>query len=184
MNLKIRMFTTQRTRISFPDRLYSSIEPSLDIYLYFNSFERNMLPGRPRCPRRIEKEPDVIYFKPRGVPLRDLEVVVLQVEGLEAIRLVDLEGMEQEQAAMIMGVSRRAFWGDLQNARKGVADALVGGKAIKIEGGSYEVGRTMKSGRTNRHCQRELSGTGQHRSCPRAEGWSSERTRTKNEERK
>jgi len=117
--------------------------------------------------RRIEKEPDVIYFKPRGIPLRELKVVVLRVEGLEAIRLVDLEGMEQEQAARIMGVSRRAFWGDLQAARRGIADALVGGKAIKIEGGSYEIERTRKSGCPNRRCEGELSGTGLHRSRPR-----------------
>ena len=54
-----------------------------------------MMPGRPRCLRRIEKEPDVTYFKPRGVPLRELEVIILRVEGLEAIRLVDLEGKDQ-----------------------------------------------------------------------------------------
>lgn len=47
-----------------------------------------MPPGRTRCIRRTEKEPDVTYFKPRGAPLRELEVVILRLEGLEAIRLV------------------------------------------------------------------------------------------------
>lgn len=98
-----------------------------------------MRPGRPRCPRRIENEPDVTYFKPRGIPLKELEVIVLSIEELETVRLVDLEGMEQEQAAQKMGISRRAFWEDLQAARRKITGALVDGKAIEIKGGSYMV---------------------------------------------
>jgi uncharacterized protein len=98
-----------------------------------------MRPGRPRCPRRIEREPDITYFKPRGIPLNQLGVVRILVEELEAIRLTDIEGMEQEQAAQSMGISRRAFWEDLQRARSKIAVALVEGKAIRIEGGSYRV---------------------------------------------
>lgn len=95
------------------------------------------IPGRPRCPRRIEYRPSVTYFKPKGVPLSELEVVSLAVEEVEALRLVDLEEMQQEEAAQSMGISRRAFWEDLQSARKKVAFALTNGKAIEIKGGTH-----------------------------------------------
>jgi hypothetical protein len=90
--------------------------------------------GRPKAPRRIECSPDVLYFKPRGVPLKELETVALAIEELEALRLTDLEGLQQEDAAISMGISRRAFWQDLQNARRKVALALIEGKAIEITG--------------------------------------------------
>ncbi|ETA67549.1 MAG: uncharacterized protein PWQ51_1294 [Methanolobus sp.] len=90
--------------------------------------------GRPKAPRRIECSPDVLYFKPRGVPLKELETVALAIEELEALRLADLEGLQQEEAAISMGISRRAFWQDLQNARRKVALALIEGKAIEITG--------------------------------------------------
>jgi uncharacterized protein len=93
--------------------------------------------GRPKCPRRVEQTPDVTYFKPRGVPLSDLEVVSLTVEELEALRLVDIEGLRQEDAAARVGISRRAFWEDLKAARMKVALALSTGKAIEIKGGNY-----------------------------------------------
>lgn len=96
-----------------------------------------MRPGRPRCPRRIETEPPVTYFKPRGVPMSELDVVILTLEELEALRLSDLEGLGQEEAAKRMGISRRAIWEDLQNARSKIAEALVNGKAIEIKGGDY-----------------------------------------------
>jgi predicted DNA-binding protein (UPF0251 family) len=126
-----------------------------------------MRPGRPRCPRRIENEPDVTYFKPRGVPLDGLDVVILSLEELEAVRLIDLEGMEQEQASQKMGISRRAFWEDLQGARRRIVEALVGGKAIEIKGGSYmvEVKRKFRC----YDCQNEWEepyGTGRPQKCP------------------
>ena len=103
-----------------------------------------MRPGRPRCLRRIENEPVISYFKPRGVPLSDLDVVLLSLEELEAARLVDLEGLNQEEAAQRMGISRRALWEDLQNARRKIVEALVQGKAIEIKGGHYTVTRASK----------------------------------------
>jgi predicted DNA-binding protein (UPF0251 family) len=93
--------------------------------------------GRPKCPRRIQNIPDVTYFKPGCVPLSEPDSVSLAVEELEALRLVDLEGLQQEEAAQQMGVSRRVFWVDLQSARRKVALALTGGKAIHIRGGNY-----------------------------------------------
>lgn len=89
--------------------------------------------GRPKCPRRIGYAPHVTYFKPTGIPMSQLEVVSIAMEELEALRLVDLEGLQQEEAAFQMGISRRSFWEDLQCARRKVSFALTTGRAIKIE---------------------------------------------------
>ncbi|ODS36677.1 MAG: hypothetical protein A7316_02525 [Candidatus Altiarchaeales archaeon WOR_SM1_86-2] len=95
--------------------------------------------GRPRCLRNVSGIPDVDYFKPRGIPLVDLEAVRLSVEELEAIRLVDFEGLEHEEAAKRVNVSRKTLWRDLKSGRKKVVDALINGKAIEIKGGSFVV---------------------------------------------
>ena len=92
---------------------------------------------RPKKNRKVAFNPDVSYFKPRGIPLRSLEEVRLTVDELEAIRLSDGEGLSQEEAGRRMGVSRATFGRIIQNARQLVADALVKGKAIRIEGGKY-----------------------------------------------
>lgn len=83
--------------------------------------------------------PPAPMFRPMGVPT--VNVVTLRVEELEAIRLVDLEGLEQEEAAKRMGVSRKTLWTDLKSARKKVVYALVNGYAIEIRGGSYLMAR-------------------------------------------
>ena len=92
----------------------------------------------PKC-RRVGFVPDVTVFKPAGAPLRELEEEVLTVEELEAIRLKDLEGLQQEECADIMKVSRPTFQRDLTSARKKIARALVEGRALRIEGGNYKV---------------------------------------------
>jgi predicted DNA-binding protein (UPF0251 family)/predicted Fe-Mo cluster-binding NifX family protein len=71
--------------------------------------------------------------------MRDLAEVSLAVEGLEAIRLADLEGLNMETAAVGMGVSRHTFGRILAEGRRAVAEALVNGSALRIEGGHYEV---------------------------------------------
>ncbi len=96
------------------------------------------MPRPPKC-RRIAVTPAADYFKPRGIPMRDLTEVFLIMEGLEALRLADLEGMTMEQAAQGMGVSRHTFGRILAEARRTVAQALVGGRALRIEGGHYEI---------------------------------------------
>jgi predicted DNA-binding protein (UPF0251 family) len=94
---------------------------------------------RPRLRRWVTSVPKATYFKPQGIPLRDLEDVCLSIEGLEALRLADLEGMTAEAAAVGMGVSRHTFGRVLTEARAAVARALVAGAALRIEGGHYEV---------------------------------------------
>lgn len=90
---------------------------------------------RPCCRRRIEGAPPAGVFKPAGIPGRFLEEVVLGLDGLEAIRLADLEGLYQEEAAARMGVSRATFGRIVADARRRVAEALVEGKLLRIEGG-------------------------------------------------
>lgn len=94
---------------------------------------------RPKNPRSIDFLPGVVYFKPRGIPLRFLEEVNLLVEELEAIRLSDVEGLSQEVCGQRMKVSQPTFHRILESARRKVAAALTGGKAIKIEGGSFDM---------------------------------------------
>jgi len=90
---------------------------------------------RPFCQRRIAFVPSVTYFKPAGIPLRELEEVALTLDELEAIRLADLQGLYQEQAAQEMGVSRATFGRIVESARRKVAHALTSGKALRLEGG-------------------------------------------------
>lgn len=94
---------------------------------------------RPRHCRYVQGRPQADYFKPRGVPLVELEEVCLSVEGLEALRLADLEGMTAKQAAGRMHISRHIFGRVLAQARKTVAEALIQGKALCIAGGVYAV---------------------------------------------
>jgi predicted DNA-binding protein (UPF0251 family) len=94
---------------------------------------------RPRQCRRVAQMPHASYYKPRGVPLRVLECVELTVDELEAVRLADLEGMYQEEAAAKMNVSRQTFGRIVETAHKKIADALVHGKALSIRGGTVEV---------------------------------------------
>ena len=87
-----------------------------------------------RC-RRIRCKPDTNYFKPRGIPLDMLEEVNLSLDELEAVRLADLEGLYQEDAAKKMDISRQTFGNIINSAHKKIADVLLNAKALKIEGG-------------------------------------------------
>jgi uncharacterized protein len=94
---------------------------------------------RPPIERAVAGVPRITLFKPAGVPARELEQLQLGVDELEAIRLVDLEGLSHVQAAEVMGVSRQTVGRVLERGRARVAEALVGGKAILIGGGQYRV---------------------------------------------
>lgn len=91
--------------------------------------------ARPQCPRKIESAPGTLYFKPRAIPLSQLQEVIITFDEYEAIRLADLKGLYQKQAAQKMIISRQTFGRIIESARKKIADALINGKAIKIEGG-------------------------------------------------
>ncbi len=95
----------------------------------------------PRPPkwRRVEFVPQINCFKPVGIPLREMDEIRLPVEELEAIRLKDYEGLEQEACAERMRISRPTFHRVLHSARLKIAEALITGKAIRIEGGRFRM---------------------------------------------
>lgn len=92
---------------------------------------------RPKQHRHVSSTPKATYFKPWGIPLIHLNEVRLSVEGLEAVRLADLEGLPCCRAATHMGVSRHTFGRILTEARQIIAAALVKGQALRIEGGDW-----------------------------------------------
>lgn len=94
---------------------------------------------RPRKCRMVDAKPGVWLFKPQGIPARLLDEVYLPIEGYEALRLADLEGLRQDEAAAKMKVSRQTFGRILSDARRAVADALIHGLALRIEGGDYRM---------------------------------------------
>lgn len=93
--------------------------------------------GRRKIRRLVRELPAAVFFKPTGIPMKELERQVISIEGFEALRLVDGEGMLQQEAAELMGVSRPTLSRILAEARKGVATALANGRAIELEGGEY-----------------------------------------------
>jgi len=82
--------------------------------------------------------PPVSFYKPQGVPLDELKGAVLPIDGLEALRLVDALGMDHDEAAARMDVSRPTLSRLLAEARRIVATALINGWALRIEGGDVE----------------------------------------------
>jgi predicted DNA-binding protein (UPF0251 family) len=88
---------------------------------------------RPRKCRYLSHEAKIKYFKPAGVGVRDLEIVILQKDEIEALRLKDFEGLSQDECAEKMNVSQPTFHRILLNARKKLSDAIVNGKAIELE---------------------------------------------------
>lgn len=90
--------------------------------------------GRPRKRRLMQREGFWRCYQPCCNPDDEGGTIPLQPEELEAIRLVDLLGHDQESAAMVMGVSRKTLWRDLHDGRRKIADALVNGKRIVIQG--------------------------------------------------
>lgn len=88
---------------------------------------------RPKKYRCIKCKPNATYFKPRGIPLIELEEVSISMDELETIRLADYEGIYQEEAAMEMKISRQTFGRILNEAHRKVAECLLKGKALKIE---------------------------------------------------
>lgn len=95
--------------------------------------------SRPVKPRRVRHLPRVTYFKPMGTPMHRLKETVMTVDELEALRLKDLEGIDQRRCADQMGVAQSTLQRILSSARKKLTGAIVGGNALRIEGGSYSI---------------------------------------------
>lgn len=96
---------------------------------------------RPRIHRRIFFDPQITFFKPSGVMMRNLKTSILTKDELEAVRLIDYEKIGQGKACKKMKISQPTLSRLLSSARKKIADALVNGKAIKIQGGNYKMVR-------------------------------------------
>lgn len=125
---------------------------------------------RPRQCRRVARLPLATFYKPRGIPLGALQHVALMVDELEALRLADLEGLYQEEAARRMNVSRQTFGRILNSAHAKVADVLVNGKALSIEGGPVEVAAPAAPGRMGRGPGGPPHGRGRGRCRRRGQG--------------
>jgi len=96
------------------------------------------MPRKIKC-RRVGHIPKTSFFKPAGIPVFELEEIILKIEEAEALRLKDLIGLDQVECAQEMGVSRTTFQRILIEARRKVADALINSKMVVLEGGNYEL---------------------------------------------
>jgi len=105
------------------------------MYVFFNfelDYDYYM---RPKKERNIACTIDAKYFKPRGIPMSELSEIVLLADEVEAIRLADHESLYQEEAAVKMKISRQTFGRIIESAHAKIADALINGKALKLEDG-------------------------------------------------
>jgi len=101
---------------------------------------------RPKKKRMVQFAPQVAYFKPRGIPLSQLDEVQVTIDELEALRLSDVLNLEQTKAAKKMKISQSTFQRVLSKARQKVAQALVKGLAIQVKGGEYQMPRGFGRG--------------------------------------
>ena len=125
---------------------------------------------RPKKTRFVSGYPTLSAFIPRGVPVSG--EVLLSVEELEAVRLSDFEGLDQEAAANLMEISRQTYGRILARARRCISEALITGKALRIGGGDYEfrgMGRGRRQGRNRGQGRGPGSGDGR--------GWHQSRRR-------
>jgi predicted DNA-binding protein (UPF0251 family)/predicted Fe-Mo cluster-binding NifX family protein len=87
----------------------------------------------------VDAPPGVRLFKPQGIPARQLAEIYLSFEGYEALRLADMENLRHDEAAARMRISRQTFGRILAEARRAVAEAIVQGLVLRIEGGEYRM---------------------------------------------
>ncbi len=125
---------------------------------------------RPCARRRIGCQPAATCFKPRGIPAAELEAVSLQLDELEAVRLADTEGLYHEEAAKRMQVSRQTFDRILIQAHHKIAEALLMGKAILIEGGNVMMHERTFVCSGCGHRWSLPHGAGRPQGCPQCQG--------------
>jgi predicted DNA-binding protein (UPF0251 family) len=114
--------------------------------------------------------PQANYYKPRGIPLSVLEEVILTVDEFEAIRLTDMEGLYQADAAEKMNISRQTLGRILESAHKKIADALVNGKALLIKGGPVEIAAASTETHEPYRFRPGQTGPGRGKQCRRRRG--------------
>jgi predicted DNA-binding protein (UPF0251 family) len=133
---------------------------------YANNIRMRFMPRPCKC-RRIRGRPCADYFKPRGIPLSELEEVVLTLDEIEAMRLADLDGLYQEQAAQKMNISRQTFGNIVESARKKTANAIFNGKVLKIEGGVVKMTQRCFVCADCKNVWTVPYGTGRPNECPK-----------------
>lgn len=104
---------------------------------------------RPQKMRVVCCLPNKNRFGPLGSPIDIVDIVKMTIDEYETIRLIDLDGLTQEECANQMNVSRTTVQGIYDKARKKLAESLIDGKILWIEGGEYQI----CNGRRN-HCGR------------------------------
>jgi len=117
---------------------------------------------RPKNHRFVSHPPKMQGYKPFGIPRTQLESVKLQFDEYEAIRLLDYDGLNQEEAALKMNISRPTLTRVYESARRSIAKAFVEGKMILIEGG--EVKFSADWYRCKR-CHKLIEGINNHVRC-------------------
>lgn len=105
-------------------------------YIELNYEHRCNMPRRKKC-RMLQGPPCCSGFKPKGIPARFLNTVIITLDEYESIRLADYLNLEHEEAAEKLGISRSIFTRLVDGARKKVAQALIDGCELAIEGGEY-----------------------------------------------
>lgn len=114
--------------------------------------------SRPRIRRRVCCLPERNLFGPLHGPIENRETILMSVDEYETLRLIDFEGMTQEECAQRMKVARttvqRIYW----DARKKVAQTLVNGGLLKIEGGDYKLYNENEKAFGCRRCRRRHRG--------------------------
>lgn len=108
--------------------------------------------ARPRKWRRVCTLPEIDKFGPLDISKNASESIIMSVEEYETIRLMDLEGLNQEKCAEAMGVARSTIQRIYDSARKKIADSLVNGKVLKIEGGDYKICSDFKDEKNCNRC--------------------------------
>ena len=106
--------------------------------------------ARPQKERRVENLPPLTHYKPVGIPLQDIEEIILTIEEMEAIRLVDIEQLDQAAAAESMEISRPTFHRIINLAHQKIASALWQGQALRVDGGKFRIAHQCKT--DLRHC--------------------------------
>jgi len=106
--------------------------------------------ARPKQARKISYSPRVSYFKPMIVGFKESKEIVMVSEEIESLRLIEIKGLSQKDAAKSMKISQPTFSRILKSARRNSADAIVLGKAIKIEGGNALIKRIFSLGSINK----------------------------------
>ena len=124
---------------------------------------------RPCKCRRIYRNPQTTYFKPCGVSIAQLEEIVLTVDEFEAVRLADLQGLYQEDAAKKMNISRQTFGNIIQSAHGKIAEVIVNAKALKIDGGVVKMMQKQFLCSDCNHQWNQDYGSGRPAQCPKCQ---------------